>query len=320
MSTAFYVFVNVMVPLSAAFLFLLLLPFPQGVRRMINRVLTKIFLLPGPLGLSTIASVLVVLSLFFAHVAYDLYDFTSKFSMEVSKHEPPKVSLSEHRLVRAQRNFWVGLLLVVFWAVLSMLLRLSKKIVEQDAELATYRAKAGTALKQAAATAAANAIGGSTPTANTTTTTTTNTNRGTSADESTSGGRSDKARKGDSASETMSSSAAAKRTQQQGQKQKAGDDSTTANDNNDDDEKANTSSSSARDRKDHGKDRGQSSSERTDRDRDGDAQQGSSKREALTQRKNPSDRDRSDRSEEKRAGAERHGGERKGVEGTVSGH
>jgi hypothetical protein len=157
MSTAFSIFVNIMVPLSAVFLFLLVLPFPQRMRRGINSALTKIFLLPGPLGMPTISSVLLMLAAFFVHVSYQLYDFNQKFSRDVAKHEPPKVSLSEHRLVRSQRNFWVGLLLMVFWLVLSLLLRLSKKIVEQEAELATYRA--GASRKTQATSAIASGAG-----------------------------------------------------------------------------------------------------------------------------------------------------------------
>lgn len=141
MSTAFYMFVNVMVPVSALFLLLLLVPFPPSIRRPINNMMTKVFLIPGPLGLSTISSVLIVLTFFFGNVAYQLYDYTSKYSHDVVKHEPPKISLSEHRLVRAQRNFWVGMLLMVFWSVLYMLLKLSKRLVEQEAELSTYRNK-----------------------------------------------------------------------------------------------------------------------------------------------------------------------------------
>lgn len=149
MSTAFKVLVTIMVPLSGMFLLLLLLPFPPRARKFINNILTKIFLLPGPFGLSTITTVLAILFLMFAHVSYDLYSYSVHFSMEGAKQEPPKVSVSEHRLMRIQRNFWVGLLLVVFWTVLSMLLKLSKRLVEQEAELALFRTQADEAKKRA---------------------------------------------------------------------------------------------------------------------------------------------------------------------------
>eukprot|EP00048_Salpingoeca_helianthica_P022401 m.18004 g.18004 ORF g.18004 m.18004 type:complete len:176 (+) comp7265_c0_seq1:125-652(+) len=129
----------VVVPLSVVLLFLLLLPLHGRIRQRINGWINNLFLFPIIAQIPFISVLLLIFGAFFLVRTIDVSQRMESFSRDHANGEPPRISLTEYKLVRSQRDFWISLLLLTIWAVLWRLLSISKKLVSLQEELDTLK-------------------------------------------------------------------------------------------------------------------------------------------------------------------------------------
>ena len=117
----------VLVPISLFFLVLLVLPFGGSFRRAINKFLASLLLLPAVGSIPLIFSIILPLGIFFLAKAHSLYN-----NIYLHKPEPNVPADTKHlyeiKRLRTERDFHIALVLLVFWALLYMILNLSKRL------------------------------------------------------------------------------------------------------------------------------------------------------------------------------------------------
>jgi hypothetical protein len=137
--TALKAVLYAVVPISLVILFSLLLPLRGRVRRVVNGAVNRVFLLPVISNVPLVAVLLGSFSIFFLVRTMDVSNRMSDLSREVANGEVPRISITEYKLVRSQRDFWISLVLFVTWGVLWRLLSLSQHIVSLQEEVEALR-------------------------------------------------------------------------------------------------------------------------------------------------------------------------------------
>lgn len=127
-----------LLPMSMVFLFLLVLPVGKTARKHINNFLTKVFFFPTIGTVPLIATIVTLLALYFISKVHWLYH-------NIYHHRPSHHATAdakhfyESKRLRAERDFHIALLLLVFWVLLYMMLHLSKRLQQSEHQVSTLR-------------------------------------------------------------------------------------------------------------------------------------------------------------------------------------